>query len=470
MKPYLRAFCWVALFMCWSWCQPAHAGWLDDWFSQHTSGGPGAFESDKRDFYTAGTFEGRWRLTNDSPVTFSMPRLKVGCGGIDGFLGGMSFMDAKYLVQKAEKILQAAPAFAFDLAMDQYCKECKAIKDFLEHATNLLNSIQENDCALSRRLGYAVTEDTLGGEHKDIMEQMWGTAAGGQSVGQGLQDNWNSFVNASASGTPPDDTKPLLSDCPDEFQQIFMSGSVVANVTAEVGLGGYDDIIRGLLGDVYVHQSADGMSYQADVISACPGNDNLDPTDFLTGEAEKKNTSNLCSTDSTNGAITIVAKHLNNIVTDIQTGTALSEDDQNFIDTSGSAPLEDALRDAVAAGTVTKTVNMLEGPLALEYAQHIFDDLYKAANLVLRKAKQVSDTQTAAKSDQRKCDTSFLSGAMSQISAMATDATKYRSMTHVAYEKMQQEMVADLARARQYHDARVTVVSKLASKIRSGGQ
>lgn len=470
MKLHLRAFCWVALLMCELGCAPAHAGWLDDWFAQHTSGGPGAFESDKRDFYTAGTFTGRWRLTNDSPVTFSMPRLKVGCGGIDGFLGGMSFMDAKYLVEKAEKILQAAPAFAFDLAMDQYCKECKAIKDFLEHATNLLNSIQENDCALSRRLGYAVTEDTLGGENKDIMEAMWGTAAGGQSVGQGLQQNWNAFVNASASGTPPDDTKPLLSDCPDEFQQIFMSGSVVANVTAEVGLSGYDDIIRGLLGDVYVHQSADGMSYQADVISPCPGNDNLDPTDFLTGEAEKKNTSNLCSADSSNGAITIVSKYLNDIVTSIQNGTPLSAEDQAFIESSGgSQPLQDALRDAVAAGTVQKTVNMLTGPLALEYAQHIFDDLYKMTNLVLRKAKQVSDTQTAAKTDQRKCDTSFLKGAMSQIGSMATDATKYRSMTHVAYEKMQQEMVADIARARQVHDSHIQEVSKLAQQIRSAG-
>jgi conjugative transfer pilus assembly protein TraH len=466
MKWVVSARFWWGLLACAVLSAPAHAGWVDDWFSQHTSGGPGAFESDKRDYYTAGSFSGRWRLTNDSPVTFSMPKLKVGCGGIDGFLGGMSFLNANYLVQKAERILQAAPAFAFDLAMDQYCKECKAVKDFLEHATNLLNSIQENDCALSRRLGYAVTEDTLGGEHKDIMQEMWATAAGGQSVGQGLQDNWNAFVNASSSGKPPDDTKPLLSDCPDEFQQIFMSGSVVSNVTNMVGLSGYEDIIRGLMGDVYVHPSADGMSYQADAITPCPGNDNLDPTDFLLGEAQRKNTSNVCSTDSSNGALSIVDKHLRSIVTAMQNGSALSADDQTFLDTSGSVPLQDALRDAVHAGTVNKTVQMLEGPLALEYAQHIFDDLYKAASLVLRKAKQVSDTQTSAKTDQRKCDTSFLSNAMSQIRDMANDATKYRSMTHVAYTKMQQEMLANLEEARQYHEVRVKNLSDLASQLK----
>jgi hypothetical protein len=96
----------------------------------------------------------------------------------------------------------------------------------------------------------------------------------------------------------------------------------------------------------------------------------------------------------------------------------------------------------------------------MEYAQHIFDDLYKAANLVLRKANEVSTTQTAAKSDQRKCDTTFLSGAMGQIRDMAANATKYRSMTHIAYGRIQQEMVADLARARQLYEERKAVLNK----------
>ena len=135
------------------------------------------------------------------PVTFSPPRLKVGCGGIDLFLGGMSFLNAKYLVQKAERILQAAPAFAFDMAMNEYCKECKAIKDFMEHASDALNSIQSNDCRLAKRLGTLIDQDTLGGEHKDIMQEMWATAAGGQSVGQGLQGSWHEFVQASSNGS-----------------------------------------------------------------------------------------------------------------------------------------------------------------------------------------------------------------------------------------------------------------------------
>ena len=458
----MRRYGWVMLALLI--CGNAHAGWVDDWFQQHTSGGAGSFESQKRDFYTAGTFTGRWRLQNDAPLTFSPPRLKVGCGGIDAFMGGMSFLNANYLVQKAERILQAAPAFAFDLALDEYCKECKAIKDFMEHAADELNSIQVNDCRLSKRLGYTVTEDTLGGEHKDILQELWGEAAGGQSVGQGLQDNWAAFVKAASSGTIPDDVKPLTSDCPDVFQQVFLNGSVVTNVTNMVGLTGYDGIIRGLLGDVYVHVSADGKAYQADVLHSCPGNDNLDPTDFLTGEADKKSITNVCQRDSTNGALTVVAGHLQSIANAIVAHAALTADDQSFID-STQVPVQNALRDAVAAGTVSQTIQMLEGPLAMEYAEHIFDDLYKAAGLVLRKAAEVSETQTAAKSDQRRCDTTFLSGAMGQIRDMAQNATKYRSMTHVAYGRIQQEMVADIARARQQYDQRKQVLNRLHTQM-----
>jgi conjugative transfer pilus assembly protein TraH len=430
----------------------AHAGWVDDWFQQHTRGGAGSFETQSRGYYTAGTFEGRWRLQNDSPLTFSPPKLKVGCGGIDLFLGGMSFLNAKYLVQKAERILQAAPAFAFDMALNEYCKECKAIKDFMEHAADVLNSVQVNDCRLSKRLGQTIAEDTVGGEHKNIMEEMWAEAAGGQSVGQGLQDSWTGFVNASSNGTIPDDVKPLTSDCPDAFQQVFMNGSVVQNVTGMLGLAGYDDIMRGLLGDVFVHPSADGNAYQTDVIQPCPGNDTLDPTDFMTGDAQKKSVANVCSPDSANGALTIVHNHLVSIVTAMRTRTALSPADQEFIDSS-PVPIRNALRDAVRAGIADQEIQVLEGPLAIEFAERVFDDLYKATRLVLRKAKEVSDTQTAAKADQRKCDTTFLSGAMDQIRSMAENATKYRSMAHIAYNRMEDELAGNILQANQMREA-----------------
>lgn len=116
------------------------------------------YQNQQRGFYSAGGFSGRYRMTNDFLVTASPPRLEVGCGGIDLFGGGFTYLDPEYLVEKFERIIQAAPAFAFDLAMTQYCQVCKDSMNTLTAITDQLNSIQLNDCRMSKRLVQAVSE------------------------------------------------------------------------------------------------------------------------------------------------------------------------------------------------------------------------------------------------------------------------------------------------------------------------
>ena len=93
---------------------PAHAqGWAESWFDNVTYTQPGSFEDQARGYVTAGGMSGRIDVHDDYPLSLTLPKVKAGCGGIDMFLGGMSFLDPDYLVQKLETILQAAPAVAF---------------------------------------------------------------------------------------------------------------------------------------------------------------------------------------------------------------------------------------------------------------------------------------------------------------------------------------------------------------------
>src|SRR3546814_5952804 len=41
---------------------------------------------------------------HDYLTSVTLPKVRAGCGGIDMFLGGMSFLDPDYLVQKLESI------------------------------------------------------------------------------------------------------------------------------------------------------------------------------------------------------------------------------------------------------------------------------------------------------------------------------------------------------------------------------
>ncbi len=96
---------------------PANAGWVDDWFDNAVVNGSSSYENQQRGFYSAGGFSGRINTTVDYPITVALPKLNSGCGGVDLFLGGMSFLDEDYLVEKFQNIIQAAPALAFDIAL-----------------------------------------------------------------------------------------------------------------------------------------------------------------------------------------------------------------------------------------------------------------------------------------------------------------------------------------------------------------
>ncbi|WP_348656897.1 conjugal transfer protein TraH, partial [uncultured Sphingobium sp.] len=98
---------------------PAHAqSWAEHWFDNVTYTSPGSFEDQTRGYVTAGGMSGRIDVHSDYLTSLTLPKVKAGCGGIDMFLGGMSFLDPDYLVQKLESILQAAPAVAFQYLLE----------------------------------------------------------------------------------------------------------------------------------------------------------------------------------------------------------------------------------------------------------------------------------------------------------------------------------------------------------------
>ena len=74
--------------------------WVDDWITQKTTTSPNYFSGQQRGYYSGGSFSARWPNTTSYPLTVEIPRIKSGCGGIDMFMGGYSFMNKDYLVSK----------------------------------------------------------------------------------------------------------------------------------------------------------------------------------------------------------------------------------------------------------------------------------------------------------------------------------------------------------------------------------
>ena len=393
------------------WPSSSRADWVSEWFDQSTSVSSGGYQNQQRGFYSAGGFSGRYRMTNDFLVTASPPRLEVGCGGIDLFGGGFTYLDPEYLVEKFERIIQAAPAFAFDLAMTQYCQVCKDSMNTLTAITDQLNSIQLNDCRMSKRLVQAVAED------KNVARELWSEAAGNFSVSEALKKNPQDFQDQvrANNGAAPDDTQSTLADCPDLFRRIFVNGSVIQNAASEAGLGAFAPVMRGLIGDARVTYNSAQRLYQVETFSFCPSNSLVQPDSFVTGTVDQMSATGACSSSGMAPVIEVVNDQLVSIATKLRTpgGAAqLTPEERAFVNRS-SFPLLTLLSNAAAQGNSEAMVEILSEPVAFATSYRMLNDLWEVMRFVIHKSNQVSSNQYGpASGGPGRCNVEFVDDAV----------------------------------------------------------
>ena len=433
--------------------------WVDDWFTSSSTTQAGSFETQTRGYYTGGSFQGRWRMSNDYLLSVQPPKIKTGCGGVDLFGGGMSYLDADYLVEKFQRIIQAAPAMAFDLALQHLCKPCVAAMETLEDLSSQLNSIQVNDCRMAQRLVQSVQE----GDPSVIIEDQR-RALADYSISESYYRNL-AEVNSrtqSSNGAAPIDTRPMLSSCPQVFLDVFGGGSVIQNTAELVGLESYADLMRGLIGDVVVTFPNGQNAPSVETMQKCDGNDDIDAEDFMTGTVEVKATNERCSSAGFTPVADIVRTRLEGIVARMQTATALTPPDLAFINES-PIPVYALLRDGVVNGTSAQTVQMLSEPLALAYAHRILDDLYKATQTVVSNATEVSSDASTSTGSTHRCEVAFLRGGLNHIAGMMEGAKKYRAMAQVNYQKRLQELMAHLEYSKLLYEQRKQALNKISA-------
>ena len=157
----------------------AQAGWFDS-FKKSVVTNPGSsWTLQQQSHYAAGGFSTRFESNQRPFMTITAPRISVGCGGIDAFWGGFSFMNPEYFVQMFRNIMAAAPAFAFHMALTSLCPSCMEVLNTLQELANIANSLAMDECAAAQALGYA------GG--RAIASILGGKAEKGRSDGSGSE-------------------------------------------------------------------------------------------------------------------------------------------------------------------------------------------------------------------------------------------------------------------------------------------
>ena len=414
----------------------AHAqGWAESWFDNVTYTSPGSFEDQTRGYISAGGMSGRVDVHNDYLMSISLPKVRAGCGGIDMFLGGMSFLDPDYLVQKLESILQAAPAVAFQYLLETLDEKMGNIISKMEAATNFLNSIQVNDCRLSNRMvQIAKGDDNMSG----IIEEMTGY----RSVKQGFAKSYQQSrekIEAN-SNNPTEDLKDALANCPAEVTDIFRTGSLLSHAAARVGAGDWASVMRARVGDVYMRWDTNDKVPLFTAIPQCPAQDTESAQDFLTGRVQRRSlnippSSTDCGPDgSGRGALILARERMQSIATKIRTRSALSSEERQFVANVKTLPIYRMLEWGVRQGVVDSVISDTDELVALTLAYQMLNDLTRTIEFTISNAERGTTTAGAADATSPNvCQTRILSKGIEQLRDLRDEVLRQRSQMRQSY-------------------------------------
>jgi len=155
---------------------------------------------------------------NIRPFSFTPPFVKKGCGAIDIAMGGFNFLGFDYLVQKLQQILQAAPAFAFQLALEVFVPQVSQVLSKINAIADMINNINFDACKASTNLVHAIAPSL----HDMIFNSRTDEAAQNESRGGG--NFWDSL--AKTFNLPPvDEIKKKFNDLINSFGNYASSKS-----------------------------------------------------------------------------------------------------------------------------------------------------------------------------------------------------------------------------------------------------
>ena len=108
--------------------------------------GPKAYRDQTGGYYTGGSIYSRSPVKNTDIANVQLPSFNAGCGGIDIFTGGLSFISADELVQNLKAAVPAAAGYAFAMAMQTFTPQLYNVMTELQDWAQKINSLNINSC------------------------------------------------------------------------------------------------------------------------------------------------------------------------------------------------------------------------------------------------------------------------------------------------------------------------------------
>ena len=405
----------------------SHSGVVSDWVDKaRGASNASGYHTGTRGYYSAGSISARVPSSAEFIMSINPPRLVPGACGNDLFLGGMSFMDIEYIGEKLESMWQNADSVALSMAMSALSKTLEEKGQDFMAVVDKLNNMQFDECALSQEAITYVVENAPKAYDKLFKEE-----AQTQEKESGLTKNsQDSNESASANGGQPKsevDIGKSIAACEQPIKDIFSgNGSIIRRLVSKYGISSQENLIRGLIGDLYISHEGDGDAPVAAVYPPCDDNDLNTMDDFIYGTAKQQSrptslnadTTGKCSAAITNGGL------VGHSVTMLsQLADRLKDPNNSIVSTSELSkylnstpiPVYPIIKSATELGIETEIIGEISLIVAYASAYAFINDLQRAmsstfANLEATiQAQSKSDTE-ATLSDESgdavaaKCD------------------------------------------------------------------
>ncbi len=112
----------------------------------------GAYQGQAGGHYTGGGIYTRGNIKNTEIFNIQPPSFRAGCGGIDLYTGGFSYIDSKQMVDTMKAIGANATSYAFSIAMQTMAPQVKGAVDYLYDVSQEINGMNINSCEMSAQL------------------------------------------------------------------------------------------------------------------------------------------------------------------------------------------------------------------------------------------------------------------------------------------------------------------------------
>lgn len=119
------------------------------------------YNGQKAGYFTGGNVAIRSRIVDRNLARVNLPKFDAGCGGIDLFAGGFSFLNEDQLIQTMKSIGSSAIGYSFLLGLETVSPQVANTIKQLQTWANAINTFNINSCeAASQMVGSVWPKDT----------------------------------------------------------------------------------------------------------------------------------------------------------------------------------------------------------------------------------------------------------------------------------------------------------------------